>query len=354
MRPDMGPNLDTDGALARSTADLPSQPSRTFRSGRLLLIRQHDASAYRVPRPRDFEFLLGALTGRDVAILTALAQYRYLDLGQLQELFFTSRRRCERRLKWLRDQHLVHQWLAMEPPGWRRRDSVLLLSAYGAAVLAACRDEPARSLVRQAQEARDHAFHVVHDLEANGFFVDLATASRSRREEGLYHWVGEEGCRQLYREQGADLAPDGWGRYLTPAGEIVFLLEWDRATSSPHRIRRKADIYVRHFLGRAGAELNHVLFVTPNAAREETVRQAIQQVLDRRPRRSCCSFWTTDVLRLGRVGVLGDAWLGVDGRAAERAALSHFAAHVRSARDPRSCLGKPGWWDGRLSGGGSG
>src|SRR5712691_9933090 len=162
----MNPNAGTDGALALSNSGVQAQPGRTFRSGRLLLIRQHDPAAYTVPRARDVEFLLASLTGRDVAILNALLHYRYLDLGQLEALFFTSKRRCERRLKWLREQHLIHQWLAMEPPGWRRRDSVLLLSAFGAAVLADCRDEAARPLVRRAQEARDHAFHLQHDLEA--------------------------------------------------------------------------------------------------------------------------------------------------------------------------------------------
>jgi hypothetical protein len=296
------------------------------------------------------EFLLSSLTARDVAILTALSHYRYLDLGQLEELFFTSRRRCERRLKWLRDEHLVHQWLAMQPPGWRRRDSVLLLSAYGAAVLAACQGDAARPLIRQAEEARDRAFHLLHDLEANGFFVDLAAAGRPRRDGGLYHWVGEEGCRKLYRDQGSDLAPDGWGRYLTPTAEIVFLLEWDRATSSPQRLRRKLDVYVRHFLGRADAELNNVLFVTPDAAREDTVRRIAQQVLDHRPRRSCCTFWTTHVDQLRRVGALGSVWLSLVHQRAGRVPLPALPAHLRSARDATLCLAKPCWWEGRAWG----
>jgi Replication-relaxation len=351
MKDDRTSYADTDGALSRSVPDAQAPPSRTFRSGRLLLVRKHDSVAYRVPRPGDVEFLLSSLTARDVAILTSLSHYRYLDLGQLEELFFTSRRRCERRLKWLRDEHLVHQWLAMEPPGWRRRDSVLLLSAYGAAVLAACQGDAARPLVRQAEDARDRAFHLLHDVEANGFFVDIAVAGRPRHDEGLYHWVGEEGCRKLYRDQGSDLAPDGWGRYLTPSGEIVFLLEWDRATSSPQRLRRKLDVYVRHFLGRADAQLNNVLFVTPDAAREDTVRRVARQVLDRRPRRSCCTFWTTHVDHLRCVGALGSVWLGLDDQPAGRIALPRLPAHVGSLRDPSVCLTKSAWWERRPDGG---
>jgi hypothetical protein len=58
---------------------------------------------------------------------------------------------------------------------------------------------------------------MLHDLEANGFFVDLAAACVPLREAGLYHWVGEEDCRRRYR---AELAPDGWGRLLTPVGDV--------------------------------------------------------------------------------------------------------------------------------------
>jgi hypothetical protein len=333
----INPSVDPDG------------PRPNFRSGRLLLVPRHDPAAYRVPRITDVEFLLQSLTGRDIAILNALYHYRYLDLGQLLELFFSSRSRSDRRMKWLKDQHLVHQWLALEPPGWRRRDSVFLLSVYGAAVLAGCRGEKPQPIIRQAQEARDRAFHLQHDLEANGFFVDIASASRHRPEEGLYHWVGEDGCRQRYREQGVDLAPDGWGRYLTGTGDVVFLLEWDRATSSPHRLRRKIDVYVRHFFGRAEAELNNVLFVTPNAAREDVVQRAARQVRDQRPRRACCTFWTTSLDHLRRVGVLGPAWLGVGDRATDRVSLPLLPAYPRSAREVPRCVAKRQWWEHRPS-----
>ena len=66
------------------------------------------------------------------------------------------------------------------------------VSPRGAGVHAACLDQPSRPHVERARHARDHYFHMVHDLEANGFFVDLAAACAPLREAGLYHWVGEE------------------------------------------------------------------------------------------------------------------------------------------------------------------
>ena len=61
------------------------------------------------------------------------------------------------------------------------------------------------------------------DLEANGFFVDLATAWDRYSEAGLYHWVGEEDCRRRYRAQ---LAPGG---------------EWDRGTGVGGADRREGE-----------------------------------------------------------------------------------------------------------------
>jgi hypothetical protein len=122
--------------------------------------------------------------------------------------------------------------------------------------------------MRRSRHALAHRFHLLHDLEANGFFIDLANASRPLEGEGLYHWVGEWGCREIYRARGAAFAPDGWGRYLSPSGEVVFLLEWDRGTESPQRNGQKASQYISYFTGRRDAQLNNVLFVVEHGIRE--------------------------------------------------------------------------------------
>ena len=63
----------------------------------------------------------------------------------------------------------------------------------------------------QSGSGRPTCFHIVHDLEANGFFGDLAAACVPLREAGLDRWVGEEDCRRRYRAQ---LAP---GRVGSPS-----------------------------------------------------------------------------------------------------------------------------------------
>ena len=324
---------------------------RTVRSGRLLLRRAEDPAAERSPRLRDVEHLLAALTGRDMAIMLALHQHRYLDLGQIADLFFSGRRRCEQRLRRLRQEHLVHQWLAQEPPGWGRRDSVLLLSPFGAAVLAGCLGHNPAPFVRRARLAHGHGLLVVHDLETNRFFIDLALASRERQDEGLYHWVGEEGCRLTYRSQGAALSPDGWGRYLTATGEITFMVEWDRGTESLRRLRDKVQTYANHFVDRDHAQLNHVLFVLPDQAREQALIAAIAKLREPRRHRACCQFWTTTTQALRLRGPLGVIWRTTELDISHRTRLTSMAALTRSLRMAAHSIGKPDWWEHRPGGG---
>ena len=293
---------------------------------------------------------MATLTARDISILAALRQYRYLALDQLHRLFFDSLRRTQARGQWLRQQHLIYRWAASDICTLHRLPSVLAVSQRGAGVLAACLGEPSRPHVERARHARDHCFHLVHDLEANGFFVDLAAACRPLPDIGLYHWVGEEECRRLYRIRRSDLAPDGWGRLLAPAGDVLFLLEWDRGTESPARIAAKVSGYLTHFAGKDRADLNHVLFVAPGPAREGSIRETVDRLLPGGV--ATCTFWVTHTELLATAGPTGAIWLAVAGGAA-RIRIMDLPPHPRSQRLVTDCIGKPSWWE-RRPGGGAG
>jgi hypothetical protein len=302
----------------------------------------------------------------------SLESYRYLNLHQLELLLFPSSRSAQIRLKLLREQGLLQRWKVIEPPGITRRPSIFLLSARGARILAASRSEDPRPLVRQAQMAERYCFNVTHDLEANGFFVSLAVASRDLPGQGLYHWVGEADQRVHYREgrrrtRRGEAAPasDGWGRYLAPFGEVLFDLEWDRGTESLRRLELKVRSYIEYFKDRRNAELHHVLFVLPHLAREKPVLETITEGLPRFAL-SCCRFWVTNRPLLESAGPLREIWLYAkppkepvgsrsDGwqapAAGQRLGLAELPFHPREPRDPRACVGKAGWWNLRPGGG---
>ena len=304
-----------------------------------------------LPSHSEKDVLLRRLTNRDIAILTALDQHRYLDQAQIESLFFPSARACQHRTAWLRNQALVHRWLRLHPQTWRRHPSVFTLSVRGAWLLASARGQDPRAAMRRSRHAVAHRFHLLHDLEANGFFITVAAASRGLEGEGLYHWIGEWGCRETYRARGAAFAPDGWGQYLSPSGEVVLLLEWDRGTESPQRIAAKATQYITYFGGRLDAHLSNVLFVVGREIREESVSQAIAGQLGA-SRRTTCAFWTTNLGILGLEGPLGRIWSSVSGTpSSPRLRLDELPARPRSMRDAGDCIGKPEWWMRRPGGG---
>jgi len=293
---------------------------------------------------------LANLTSRDIAILMALDQYRYLDRQLLQDLFFEGPRSCQLRLRYLTSQDLVICWQAVLQPGRQPRPSVFLLSARGASLLGRVCQSPRGPFVWRAEHARTRAFHLDHDLGANGFFVALARASRALDGEGLYHWVGERTCRRVYEEEGQPgPIPDGWGRYLVPEGEVVFFLEWDRGTEQRRRLRMKVSRYDRYFRGRRDAAQNQVLFVVPSAARENEVRRVIRGTIEAGGEESC-RFWTATVERLREMGVLGRIWISMDGMS-EPVQLAALPRQRRSCRPAASSIGKPGWWERRPGGG---
>ncbi len=360
------------GATPSLISKMPlSTPGRTpYLLSRPFLIRDQPNNASRRLTQQDTTELVRALTTRDIGILIALSDYRYLDRDQVQQLFFPSRRVSQRRIKWLKDHGLLYRWPMIEPPGWTRLHSLLLLSPRGARVLAACLGQDPRPLVRLSQDARDHCFNVGHDLGANAFFVALAVGSRRVPAEGLYHWVGEDRCRRLLRDDAGRRvapAPDGWGRYLIPGREISFFLEWDRGTESVERLRRKSGNYIRYFKNRREANYAHILFVFPSSSKEAAFHKRLADELLRDE--LCCVFWTTTVEYLGESNSRGPIWWKVGRRAPSdgvrssartpepwpkatgRVPLGSLAGRPGHRYLAANCIGKPDWWDRRLAGG---
>jgi len=288
-------------------------------------------------------------TPRDMAILMALDSYRYLDRSQIQTLFFTGARSCQYRLRWLAHHGLLRTWRVAMRPGRICRASIFLLSRQGAAALAEWLDADPRPLTKRAEHALERRFHLVHQLEANQFFIDLAAATRGLPVCGLYNWVGEHGVENSYAEgdEGAPI-PDGWGRLLLPDREVLVHLEWDRGTEQPRRLRAKVAAYAGYFNDKPNACVNQVLFVAPTEERERQIHRLIADYIDRD--RESCQFWTSTSAFIAESNPLGEVW-AADG--SHRVSLTAMSGLTRSERDFNACIGKPDWWT-RRPGGGAG
>ena len=284
-----------------------------------------------------------------MAMLMALDSYRYLDRGQLQALFFSGSRSCQYRLRWLVDHGLVRTWRVVMRPGRVCRSSIYLLSRRGAAALAEWLDEVPQPYLRRAEHALERRFHLVHQLEANQLFVDLALATRELADHGLYHWVGEHGVQDAYAEgDERGPIPDGWGRMLTPDREVLIHLEWDRGTEQARRLRAKLRAYTAYFADRAGASANQVLFVAPTEQRERQIANLLPDHSG--AERGSCRFWTTTTAVIAAAGPLGDVWASEG--SGRRISVVDMAGLPRSDRQVGDCIGKPAWWLRRPGGGG--
>ncbi len=311
--------------------------------------------------------LLRRLTQRDRSILQTLYDYRYLNTLQIRQLYFPSTRSTQLRIQFLNDRGLIYRWKMAEPPGITRRPSLLLISPRGARLLADLHGESPWPYVRRAQDARDHCWHVVHDLEANGFFIDLVLASRLALREGVLLWIGEETSRadrRLFAKENRRpvATPDGAGSYLIADHVIHFDLEWDRGTASLRRLEKKVRTAIRYFKDTRGAECMHILYVLSRPSREEALRPIIQDQLDP----DSCRFWTTTVERLEVEGPLGRLWCDARQTTAEqgwpppprvkaatlpRVRLTALPPYDKSTRTIDDCIGKARWWERRPGGG---
>jgi len=350
-----------------------SSPGRTPIHGRPIILRDLHKHSSSLLTQEETSRLLRSLTQRDVAILQALHDYRYLNTLQTQQLLFHGIRSAQLRLQFLSNHGLIYRWQMIDPPGLTRRPSLLLLTPRGGRLLAEFRGHSPWSYIRRAKDARDHCWHVTHDLEANGFFVDLALASRLHVDQGLLLWIGEEtsrsGRRIWAKEHRRPIAtPDGEGFYLTRGRVVSFDLEWDRGTESVSRLRAKLRTYVGYYEDTKGADHEHVLFVLHRSSREELLHHVARELFD--IGRDCCRFWTTTVERIDHVGPLGPLWAAVgrpdsardddeepgDAKPADlkrlhRKRLTDLPARETSQRTIADCIGRGSWWERRPGGG---
>jgi hypothetical protein len=294
--------------------------------------------------------LFSKITERDRALLIALAGFRYLDMRQIQSLFFPSQRTAQMRIHQLLELGLVQRWKIFET-NFYRWPSVILLAPRGAALVAELLDWNRTANIERAHLAADRRGRFWRTLSASWFFVRLAEASPSAGRMGLYRCLGPA---DLLPDDGSGLVTEGCGLYLFPDGDVAFDLDWARADLERHWLRRRLDLYFRYFVCNVDPPIHHVLFV----ARSERGERRLVSAVRRQHRswfRSYQRSWVTTIDRIDREGPLGtiwryaysfphepEGWVAPD--QAERLRLEDFPKAPPEHVDPRGCIGRPQWW----------
>jgi hypothetical protein len=344
----------------------PWTPGQTLLPKNPMVIKDSNKHSPTRLSDKELSCIYASLTLRDLSILMALYRYRYLNVFQIQELFFPSIRSCQIRLKQLHELGVIHRWKILEAGNFHRCPSTVLLSVRGARLVAIHHDEDSKILMSRAEDAVYNSAGMLHDLQANQLFIDLARASAARPDEGLYHWVGEASCRRSMRERNdrfapsAAPAPDGWGRYLTADAEIWFCLEWERGTASGRRQWDKVQSYCQYYKYFKDAELTNVLFVVPDERRVERLRHMLWQATSLRLHQRTCTFWVASAESLWSAGPQAPLWLGPAPRRRSTArpyspeparSLTQLQRRPRSTHPAEDCIAKQTWWERRRRGG---
>jgi hypothetical protein len=284
-----------------------------------------------------------AIDERDQQVLLHLLEYKILTTHQITSLCFRSLRRCQYRMRELKDLGLVSSFSVGRGFGEGRAPACWHLTKEGLVEIADAKDVRTSDLSWVPDSSYRFNKLLTHRLGVNAFFCALADASRALQGHCLATWRPEH----WVRTRAAEIKPDGFGRYLHPGGACEFYFEYDRATEAFGALSRKLEGYLK--LAAAWTteqELTgfpNLLVLVPEEEREEKVASAFRSaVAGQHASGSLTSSFPLYVAsenRLVEFGVLGRVWKHVptDG---ERVSLVDLPARPGDLYRATRCLGR--------------
>jgi hypothetical protein len=283
------------------------------------------------------------LDERDHAILLSLLEHKVLTTQQIKSLYFRSLRRCQHRLKELREFGLIASFTPRRGFGEGRPPDCLFLTKAGLSVCAEVKGVRASDLPWIPNESYRSSQNLAHRLGVNAFFCALVDASRVREGQCLATWRPEH----WVRTKAAEVKPDGFGRYLYPGGACEFYLEYDRGTEAFGALSRKLEGYLRLAAGWTEeqdlAGFPDLLLIVPEGVREGEVGSAYRHATGRLHVRGSLAMsfplYVASEDQLSELGVLGPVWrhLATNG---DRLSLVDLPAQPRDLHRTTRCLGR--------------
>ncbi len=182
-----------------------------------------------------------AIDERDHRVLLLLLEHKILTTHQISSLCFKSLRRCQHRMRELKDLGFVSSFQVGRGFGEGKAPACWHLTKPGLVEIADAKDVRTSDLPWVPDSSYRTSKMIAHRLGVNAFFCALAEASRAFQGHCLATWRPEH----WGRTRAADIKPDGFGRYLHPGGACEFYFEYDRATEARGALTRKLEGYLR-------------------------------------------------------------------------------------------------------------
>jgi hypothetical protein len=284
-----------------------------------------------------------AIDERDHQVLLLLLEHKILTTHQISSLCFRSLRRCQHRMRELKNLGLISSFSVGRGFGEGRAPACWYLTKPGLVEIADAKDVRTSDLPWVPDSSYRSNKLLAHRLGVNAFFSALAEGSRSFQGHCLHMWRPEH----WVRTKSGDVKPDGFGRYLHPAGACEFYLEYDRATEASGALIRKLEGYLKLAAGWPREQeltgFPNLLILVPEGEREGEVATAFRSAVGSQHASgslaSSFPLYVASEDRLTELGVVGPAWKHVptDG---ERLALTELPARSRDLYRTTRCLGR--------------
>jgi len=284
-----------------------------------------------------------AIDMRDHQVLLHLLEHKVLTTHQIASLHFRSLRRCQHRMRELKEMGLVSSFSVGRGFGEGRAAACWHLTKPGLVEIADAKDVRTSDLPWVPDQTYRSSKMLAHRLGVNAFFCALAEASRAFQGHCLATWRPEH----WVRTKAAEVKPDGFGRYLHPGGACEFYLEYDRATEASAALTRKLEGYLKLAAGwTRDQELTgfpNLLVLVPEEDREEKVASAFRSTVAglhvTGSLGSSFPLYVASEDRLTELGVLGLVWKHVP-TDSDRLSLVDLPASPRDLYRGTRCLGR--------------
>ncbi|GIJ49392.1 hypothetical protein Val02_62780 [Virgisporangium aliadipatigenens] len=218
---------------------------------------------------------LRRLTGRDLLLLSWLAEHYVLSTEQIATALFPSTRSAQKRLTTLHRIGAVSRWTfaRTEKTSGSYRYTLGTLGVLLHPHAYTDPDNPAAAPPRSHLERRARILRsprLEHLLGVNTFFTDLhARARTSGGRAELLRWWSEQHATAAFRLPRVDIRPDGHGIWREGSTHIGLFLEHDRGTEDIDRVLRKLGAYER--LAADGGPRFPILLWVPDPRRETSL-----------------------------------------------------------------------------------
>jgi hypothetical protein len=280
---------------------------------------------------------------RDLQVLLHLLEHKVLTTHQITSLHFRSLRRCQHRMRELKQMGLISSFSVERGFGEGRPSACWYLTKPGLVEIANAKDVRVSDLPWVPDPSYRTNLVLAHRLGVNACFCALAEASRTLQGHCLATWRPEHSVRT----RAAEVKPDGFGRYLHPGGVCEFYLEYDRATEASRALSRKLEGYLKLAAGWTREQeltgFPNLLVLVPEEEREGEVaaafRSAVGSLHVSSSLGSAFALYVASEDRLTELGVLGAVWrhAPTDG---ERLSLTELPARSRDLYRTTRCLGR--------------